>query len=97
MYLRHTQHNAIVIPQRATFEILDKQYVWVVGEDHVAHQRPITVEHELEDIYVIKSGLDAKDQIILEGVREVHDGDKVEDADFVKPEDSLTHQKQHAE
>ena len=32
--------NAIVIPQRATFELLDKRYVWVVGEDDVVHQTP---------------------------------------------------------
>src|SRR3954469_18843321 len=74
---RSLQH-AVVIPQRATFEILDKQYVWVVGEDHVVHQRLITVEHELEDIFVIKSGLDVKDKIILEGGRQVRDGEKGE-------------------
>ena len=46
--------NAIVIPQRATFEILDKRYVYVVDEDDVVHQTLITVKHELEDIFVIK-------------------------------------------
>src|SRR5437868_8512065 len=38
-------HDALpifVIPQRATFEILDKRYVWVVGEDHVAQDRKST-------------------------------------------------------
>src|SRR5437868_7241889 len=92
-------HDALpifVIPQRATFEILDKRYVWVVGEDHVAHQRPITIEHELEDIYVIKSGLGVKDKIVLEGGRQVRDGEKVE-YEFQKPQEALTHQKYHAE
>ena len=88
--------DAVVIPQRATFEILDKRYVWVVGEDHVVHQRPITIKHELEDIYIIQSGLDLKDKIILEGVRQVKDGEKVE-YEFMKPEEALTHQKHHAE
>jgi len=89
--------NAIVIPQRATFEILDKRYVWVVGEDRVVHQRPITIQHELEDIYVIQSGLDVKDKIILEGVRQVHDGQKLEEYEFQKPEEVLAHQKHRAE
>ena len=31
----------------------------------------ITIKHELEDIFVIKSGLDVRDKIVLEGVREV--------------------------
>ena len=89
-------HNAIVIPQRATFEILDKRYVWVVGEDDVVHQRLITVKHELDDIFVINNVLDVKDKIVLEGVREVQEGGKVE-YEFRKPEVALKNQKYHAE
>ena len=37
--IHRTLKNAIVIPQRATFEILDKRYVFVVGKDDVVHQR----------------------------------------------------------
>ncbi|HZT78976.1 MAG TPA: efflux RND transporter periplasmic adaptor subunit [Gemmataceae bacterium] len=88
--------GAMVIPQRATFEILDKRYVWVIGEDHVVRQRLITVEHELDDIFVIKSGLSVEDKIILEGIRQVRDGDRVE-YEFRKPEEALAHQKYHAE
>ena len=94
--IHRTMRNAVVIPQRATYEILDKLYVWVVGEDHVVRQRQITVEHELEDIYVLKSGLGVKDKIVLEGVRQVRDGEKVE-YEFRKPEEALSHQKFHAE
>ena len=70
--------DAIVIPQRATFEILDKRYVFVVDQDDVAHQREISIENELEDIFVIKKGLDVEEKIVLEGVRQIRDGDKVE-------------------
>lgn len=89
--------NATAIPQRATFEVLDKRYVWVIGEDHVVHRRPIAIEYELEDIYVIKSGLDVKDKIILEGVRQVREGEEVKEYDFEKPDKALAHQKYHAE
>src|SRR5262249_8149811 len=89
-------HDAVVIPQRATFEILDKRYVWVVGEDDVAHQKLITIEHELEDIFVIKSGIDARDKIVLEGVRQVEEGGKVE-YEFREPEEALKNQKFRAE
>jgi membrane fusion protein (multidrug efflux system) len=88
--------HAVVIPQRATFEILDKQYVWVVGEDGVAHQRLITIQHEKDDIFIVEKGLTANDKIILEGVRQVRDGDKVE-FEFQKPEEALKRQKHHAE
>lgn len=79
--------DALVIPQRATFEILDKRYVYVVDKDHVVRQREIGIEHELDDIFVIKEGLQKEDKIVLEGVQQVRDGDKVEfefrDADTV--------------
>jgi membrane fusion protein, multidrug efflux system len=95
--IHQTLHNAIVIPQRATFEILDKRYVWVVGENNTAKQRPIAIdENKLEDIFVIKSGLDVNDKIVWEGVRQVHDGDKLE-FEFRPPEEILGKQKNHAE
>jgi membrane fusion protein (multidrug efflux system) len=94
--IRRKLKNALVIPQRATFDLLDKRYVWVVGEDDVAHQRLITVSHELEDVFVINSGLDSTDKIVFEGIREVAEGGKVE-YDFREPEEVLKDQKFHAE
>ncbi len=88
--------DALVIPQRATFDLLDKRYVWVVGDDDVAHQALITVQHELEDIFVVESGLGARDKIVLEGIRQVEEGAKVE-YEFRKPEEALENQKLHAE
>jgi membrane fusion protein (multidrug efflux system) len=94
--IRRTVKNALLIPQRATFEILDKRYVYVVGEDEVAHQREIVIQHELDDIFVIQKGLGVNDKLVLEGVRQVHDGEKVE-FEFRKPEEALANQKNHAE
>jgi len=90
--------NAVVIPQRATFELLDKRYVWLIGDDDVAKQTLITIKHELDDIFVVDGGLKLGDKIVLEGVREVEDGAKVE-YEYRKPEDALDkkNQKFHAE
>jgi membrane fusion protein, multidrug efflux system len=88
--------NVLVIPQRAVFEFLDKRYVWVVDADSVAHQTLITVKYELEDIFVVESGLKVTDKIVLEGVREVEDGETVKYS-FRAPEEALQHQKFHAE
>jgi membrane fusion protein (multidrug efflux system) len=95
--IHRTLHNAVVIPQRATFEFLDKRYVYVVGEDHVVHQRLITIQHEQDDIFIIGKGLDVHDKIVLEGVRQVSEGQKLEDIEFKKPEEALANQKYHAE
>jgi membrane fusion protein (multidrug efflux system) len=88
--------DAIVIPQRATFENLAKQYVYVVDKDDVVRQRDIVIQYELDDIFVIQEGLDVHDRIILEGIRQVRDGEKVE-YEFLAPEKVLGHLKFHAE
>ncbi len=88
--------GAVVIPQRATFEILDKQYVYVVGEDGVAHQRRVAIAHELDDVFVVASGLEVGERIVLDGVRQVHDGDHVE-CEFADPREVLKRLKHRAE
>ena len=69
--------DAIVIPQRATFEALDKKYVYVVDKDDVAHRREITIQNEVDDVFVVEAGVEVGDKIVSDGVRKVHDGDKV--------------------
>jgi len=88
--------NAIVIPQRATFEVLDKRYVFVVDSDGKVRQREIFVQNELEDIYVIKSGLGVSDRFVVEGIRQVRDGERCE-SEFRSPEVVLAHLNYHAE
>ncbi len=78
---RQVQDDAVVVPQRATFEVHNKRYVYVVDKDHVAHQREIVIQSESDDLFVIKKGVDAGDKFVLDGVKRVHDGDKVESED----------------
>lgn len=94
--IHRTQNNAIVIPQRATFEILAKRYAYVVDEQHVVHQRDITIAGEQEDIFVVSEGLTEHDHILLEGIRQVHDGDTIQ-YESINPSDVLNHLKFHAE
>jgi membrane fusion protein (multidrug efflux system) len=68
----------------------------VVNADGVVEQREITIQQEQDDIFLVKSGLTANERIVLEGVRQVKDGDKIE-CEYCKPEEALAHQKHHAE
>ena len=94
--IHRTLHDAIVIPIRATSEIMDKWYVYVVDKDDVVQQREIVIQNEMDDIFVIKKGLDVDDRIVFEGVRQVHDGEKVE-YEFRSPEEVMANPKNHAE
>lgn len=94
--MSHEEHNALVIPQRATFEVLAKLYVFVVDENNTVRQQEINVQHEQDDIFVIASGLKPTDRIVFEGQRQVRDGDVIE-YEFQSPEQVLSNLKYHAE
>jgi membrane fusion protein, multidrug efflux system len=82
--------NALIIPQKATYEIQDKQYVFVVDKNNTVQSRAITITGSLPDLYVVQTGLSAGDKILLEGVQKVKDGDKIT-AEFVQPKEVLAH------
>ena len=77
--LMNTPHmDAIVIPQKATFEVLDKTYVYVVNGNGELQQRLITIAAELPHVYIVAKGLNEDDRVLLEGLRKVHKGQKIE-------------------
>ena len=96
LLIKHVLKNAIVIPQRATFELLDKRYVFTVDQKNVAHQRLITVENEKDDIFIVRSGLAATDRIVVDGARDVKEGGEIE-FDQKTPEEVLKNLKNRAE
>jgi membrane fusion protein, multidrug efflux system len=88
--------NAMVIPQKATYEIQDKKYVFVVDKNGVVRSREIFISVQMPDLYVVKSGIGETDQILLEGVQKVKDDDKIEFV-FEKPAEVISHLRLKAE
>jgi len=89
-------HNALIIPQKATYEIQDQKYVFVIDKNGVAKSRNIRIAYELPDLYVVGSGISKGDQILLEGVQKVKDDQKVK-TKFQDPEKVLQSLKLKAE
>ncbi|MBK8290811.1 MAG: efflux RND transporter periplasmic adaptor subunit [Flammeovirgaceae bacterium] len=88
--------NALLIPQKSTFEILDKKYVFVIDKDNIVRSRLITIDAELPHIYAVNGGLEETDKILLEGLRLVREGDKIH-SEFVKPSSVLSQLNLYAE
>lgn len=88
--------QALIIPQKATFEILDKRYVYVIAEGNEVKLTPITIGAEMQDLYVIADGLKEDDKILLEGLRKVTDGAEIE-YDFEEPRSVISNLKLYAE
>jgi membrane fusion protein (multidrug efflux system) len=70
--------NALIIPQKATFEILDKKYVFVVDDKGVVHSRHIKVGSEMPHLYAVAEGLQENDRILVEGLRKVKNNQHIE-------------------
>src|SRR5690606_16670045 len=70
-----TIDSAIVIPQKVTYEIQGKKFVYVVGEDDTVSSRAIGVmDNNDGHFYVVTAGLAKGDKIVLEGLGTLRDG-----------------------
>jgi membrane fusion protein (multidrug efflux system) len=82
--------NALLVPQKATFEILDRKFVFVVDEDQTVRSREITVAEELPHLYLVASGVDEGEKILLEGLRKVQEGDEIA-VNYLEPAEVVAH------
>ena len=69
--------NALLIPQKATFEIQDKIYVFVMDKNNVVHSKTIEVKQRLSNVYIIESGLSPDDKILIDGLQTVKEDEKI--------------------
>lgn len=73
--------GVITIPQKATFEIQDMKFVYVVGDSSKVHQSPIQIDSKNDGVnYIVTGGLKAGDVIVIEGV-----GSSVKDGMTITP------------
>ncbi len=77
LVISEREENAIIIPQKATFSIQDKTYVFVVGKDQKVKMTNIQIGSTLRESYIVTSGLKLGDVIVLEGTQSLRDGDVI--------------------
>lgn len=82
--LPNMKEGVIVIPQKATFELQDRRFAYVVNDSNKVVSTPITVENISDGkTFVVTSGLKAGDRIAVEGV-----GTKLQDGMVINPTDA---------
>ncbi len=69
--------NALLIPQKTTFEVQENVYVFVVDKLGKVNQRKVQIAARLPHLYVISAGLSVSDKILFEGIQKVKEGDKI--------------------
>jgi membrane fusion protein (multidrug efflux system) len=72
--------GAITVPQRAVMEGPQGKLVYVVGAGNKAEPRPITVGEWVGGEWIVASGLEAGDKVIVDGLMKVFPGAEVQAA-----------------
>jgi len=73
--------SVLVIPQKATFELQDRRFVYVVNDSNKVVSTPIAIEtNNNGKVFVVTSGLKAGDRVAIEGV-----GTKLKDGMTINP------------
>jgi len=67
--------NAILVPQKSTFEVQGNIYIYIVDKQNKVGIKKINPIIRLSNFYVLEVGLEKNDKIILEGIQSVKDGD----------------------
>jgi membrane fusion protein (multidrug efflux system) len=66
--------NSVMVPERAVTELQGKNFVWLVGTDDKATQKPVRVGETIGQDILILEGVKAGDRIITEGLQKVREG-----------------------
>jgi membrane fusion protein (multidrug efflux system) len=75
--LKNEVKNALIIPQKSTFEIQDKTYVFVLDGNNKVETRNFVSNLRIPQLYMVESGLSPNDKIIYEGIQNVKEGENI--------------------
>jgi membrane fusion protein (multidrug efflux system) len=72
--LREVKKGVLLVPQRAVAELQGTYQVVVVGPDNKAETRPVVAGERVDSRWIIDSGLNPGDRVIVEGLQKVRSG-----------------------
>src|SRR5690606_8411632 len=70
MPLESARH-AVLVDQKAVLTDQDRRYVYVVNQDNRAERRNVIAGRRVDGLLVIREGLSAGDQVVINGVQKV--------------------------
>jgi membrane fusion protein, multidrug efflux system len=75
--LTNSVNDALLVPQKAVFEIQDKSYVYVLNKNGQVKMTSFVPKSRFSNYYLVQSGLKAGDRIVYEGIQSLKDGVKI--------------------
>jgi membrane fusion protein (multidrug efflux system) len=75
--MEQTLDSVMLVPQKATFDIQDKTYVYTVNKEGVVTARNIVIARRLPHWYAVSGGLLPGETIVAEGTQALKNGDRI--------------------
>ena len=69
-----TVKNAILVPSKAILQVMDKNFIYVIGANGKVTQTAVELAGTTGGYTIIKSGLKAGDEIVVDGLTKVKNG-----------------------
>ncbi|KIO77486.1 hemolysin D [Pedobacter lusitanus] len=69
-----TINSALLVPQKATYQIQGKLFVYVLDQTNKVKSVEITTTANADDSYVVQKGLKAGDKIVADGISNLREG-----------------------
>jgi membrane fusion protein, multidrug efflux system len=69
--------NALFVPQESVFQGRQGMYVFVIGPDQTVSIRGVQIGAAFENYWIIKSGLEVGEEVVVNGVNKLLEGSKV--------------------
>lgn len=66
--------DALLVPQKAVFEVQDKNYVYVVDKANKVKSRSFVPQGRVDHYYLVQSGLQPGERVVYEGIQNIRDG-----------------------
>lgn len=71
------KNSALLVPIKATIQTQGQYSVFVVGQDNKAVSRVIQVSGEFNQQYVVKSGVNENERIVLDNLQKLRSGEEI--------------------
>jgi membrane fusion protein, multidrug efflux system len=68
------QHNSLVVPTEATFELQDRVFVFAVTDSNKVVSKPISISGKSGQYYLVDKGLAPGERIVYQGLDRLRDG-----------------------
>ena len=69
--------DVLLVPERAVQQVLDKSFVIVCGDDDQSVSKIVTLGDKVGSYYIVKKGLTEKDVVVVEGLTNLKEGQKL--------------------